>query len=103
MKKRMDIYWACSNAPSLTACCFSPLPGFESRSGHVRKLPLTWGKAVVFVGSPVTGTCSSSEKNSYLLYILDTNFLFFFVLQAMAKIKYNFIGFQQRKRDGIHG
>ena len=27
----------------LTACCLSPLSGFESRPGHVRKLPVTWG------------------------------------------------------------
>ena len=32
----------------LTANCLSPLPGFESCPGHVRKLPVTWGKAVVF-------------------------------------------------------
>ena len=34
----------------LTACCLSPLPGFESRPGYVRKLPVTWGKVVVFAG-----------------------------------------------------
>ena len=28
-------------APSLTACCLSPLPGLESWLGHVRKLPVT--------------------------------------------------------------
>ena len=32
----------------LSARCFSPLFGFESRPGHVRELPVTWGKAVVF-------------------------------------------------------
>ena len=32
----------------LTASCLSPLPGFEPQSGQVRKLPVTWGKAVVF-------------------------------------------------------
>ena len=26
----------------LTARCLSPLPGFESRPGYVRKLPVTW-------------------------------------------------------------
>ena len=26
----------------LAACCLSQLPGFESRHGHVRKLPVTW-------------------------------------------------------------
>ena len=40
-----------SKAPPLTAHCLSPLPGFESRPGHVRELPVTWGWAVVFVGS----------------------------------------------------
>ena len=39
-----------SKAPPLTARCLSPLPGFESRPGHVRKLPVTWGWAVVFAG-----------------------------------------------------
>ena len=32
-----------SKAPPLTARCLSPLPGFESRRGHVRELPVTWG------------------------------------------------------------
>ena len=32
-----------SKAPPLTARCLSPLPGFEYRPGHVRKLPVTWG------------------------------------------------------------
>ena len=32
-----------SKAPPLTARCLSPLPGFESRPGHMRKLPVTWG------------------------------------------------------------
>ena len=32
-----------SKVPPLTACCLSPLPGFESQLGHVRKLPVTWG------------------------------------------------------------
>ena len=31
-----------SKAPPLTVRCLSPLPGFESRPGHVRKLPVTW-------------------------------------------------------------
>ena len=39
-----------SLAPPLTARCLSPLPGFESRHGHVRELPVTWGLAVVFAG-----------------------------------------------------
>ena len=26
-----------------TSCCLSPLAGYESRLGHVRKLPMTWG------------------------------------------------------------
>ena len=39
-----------SKAPSLTACCLSPLPRLESRPGHVRKLPVTWCWAVVFTG-----------------------------------------------------
>ena len=34
----------------LTAHCLSPLPGFESWPGHVRKLPVTWGLGVVFAG-----------------------------------------------------
>ena len=32
-----------SKVSPVTACCLSPLPGFESRPGHVRKLPVTWG------------------------------------------------------------
>ena len=32
-----------SQALPMTACCLSPLPGFESWLGHVRKLPVTWG------------------------------------------------------------
>ena len=39
-----------SKAPPLTVRCLSPLSGFESRPGHVRKLPVTWGQAVVFAG-----------------------------------------------------
>ena len=39
-----------SKAPPLSACCLSPLPGLESRPGHVRKLPVTWGWAVIFAG-----------------------------------------------------
>ena len=34
-----------SKAPPLTARCLSPLHGFESQTGHVRKLPVTWGLA----------------------------------------------------------
>ena len=32
----------------LTASCLSPLSGFESHHGHVRKLQVTWGSAVFF-------------------------------------------------------
>ena len=32
----------------LTASCLSPLSGFESRPGQVRKLPGTWRQVVVF-------------------------------------------------------
>ena len=39
-----------SKVPPLTARCLSPLPVFETRPGHVRKLPVTWGWAVVFAG-----------------------------------------------------
>ena len=39
-----------SKALPLTAGCFSPLPWIESRPGHVRVLPVTWGQAVVFAG-----------------------------------------------------
>ena len=31
----------------LTASCLSPLPGFESRPGHVRRLPRTRGKMMM--------------------------------------------------------
>ena len=34
----------------LTVCCLSPLPGFESQLGHVRKLPVTWGQAMDLTG-----------------------------------------------------
>ena len=40
----------CSKTPPLTARCLLPLTGFESLPGHVRKLPVTWSKAVVFAG-----------------------------------------------------
>ena len=40
-----------SKALPLTACYLLPLPGFESRPGQVRKLPVTWGLVVVFSGS----------------------------------------------------
>ena len=36
-----------SKALPLTASYLSPLPGFESRPERVRKLPVTWGLAVV--------------------------------------------------------
>ena len=39
-----------SKVPLLTARCPSPLPGFESRPGHVRKFPVTWAKVAVFAG-----------------------------------------------------
>ena len=39
-----------SKAPPLITHCLSPLPGYESRPGHVRKLPVTWGWAVVLAG-----------------------------------------------------
>ena len=39
-----------SKALPLTDSCLSPLPMFEFRSGQVRKLPVTWGKMVVFAG-----------------------------------------------------
>ena len=39
-----------SKAPPLIARCLSPLPGFESQPGHVGKLLVTWGQAVVFTG-----------------------------------------------------
>ena len=32
----------------LTASCLAPLPGFESRSGQVRKLPVTLGQVLIF-------------------------------------------------------
>ena len=32
----------------LTASFLSPLFGYESYLGHVRKLPVTWGQVVVF-------------------------------------------------------
>ena len=43
-------YFLWSKVLPLTARCLSPLPRFESWPGHVRKLPVTWGKAVVFAG-----------------------------------------------------
>ena len=36
-----------SKALPLTDSCVSPLSGFESHPGHVRKLPVTWGYVVV--------------------------------------------------------
>ena len=40
--------WSKALPLTAVASCLSPLPGFESRPGHVRKLPVTLGKAVVF-------------------------------------------------------
>ena len=37
-----------SKAPLLTARCLSPLPGLESRPGHMRKLPVTLDLTTVF-------------------------------------------------------
>ena len=37
-----------SKALPLTASCLSPMPGFESLPGQVRKLPVTQGQMVVF-------------------------------------------------------
>ena len=37
-----------SKALPLTASCPSPLSGFESHLGYVRKLLVTWGYVVVF-------------------------------------------------------
>ena len=39
-----------SKALPLTDSYLSPLSGFIYCLGHVRKLPVTWGKVVVFVG-----------------------------------------------------
>ena len=39
-----------SKALPLIAHCFSPLSGFKSQLGHVRKLPVTWGYLVVLAG-----------------------------------------------------
>ena len=41
------LWWPCD---PLTARYFSPLPGFESRPGHVRKLLVIWGWAADFDG-----------------------------------------------------
>ena len=46
-----------SEAPPLTVRCFSPLPRFESRPEHVRKLPVTWGYAVVSAGYKQLSCC----------------------------------------------
>ena len=37
-----------SKALPLAASCLSQLSRFDPHPGHVRKLPVTWGKAVVF-------------------------------------------------------
>ena len=34
----------------MTARRLSPLSGFEFHLGHVRKMPVTWGKPVFFAG-----------------------------------------------------
>ena len=39
-----------SKALPLAARSLSPLLGFETRPGHVRKLSLTWGSVVAFTG-----------------------------------------------------
>ena len=52
--------------------------------------------------------CWSKEKDSLPVFYLHVTVwggpvVHLGAIIAMAKIKYNFIGFQQRKRDGIHG
>ena len=39
-----------SKALPLNAGCLSPMPLFDSRPGHMSKLPVAWGEAVVFAG-----------------------------------------------------
>ena len=47
-----------SKAPPLTACCLSPLSGFESRPRHVRKLQVTKYRVRQWFssGTPVSST-----------------------------------------------
>ena len=40
-----------SKVLTLTAGCLSQLPGFDFCSGQVRKFPVTWGLAMVFLGT----------------------------------------------------
>ena len=58
-------------APPLIACCLSPLPGFESQPGHVGKLPVTWGQAVVFAG--YSGFLHYLQLASHELAIIGIN------------------------------
>ena len=50
MSNRPALTAVWSKAWPLTASCLSPLSRFESQSGHVRKLPLTWGSKYTHVG-----------------------------------------------------
>ena len=58
-------------APPPTARCLSPQPGFESRLGVVRKLPVTWGKVVVFAGN--SGFLHYLQLASYELATIGIN------------------------------
>ena len=60
-----------SKAPPLIARCLSPLPWFESQPGHVGKLPVTWGQAVVFVG--YSGFLHYLQLASHELAIIGIN------------------------------
>ena len=51
--------------PPLTARSLSQLPGFESKSGHVRRLPVTWGYAVAF--AEYSGFLRSLQQASHEL------------------------------------
>ena len=55
----------------LIACCLSPLPGFKSQPGHVGKLPVTWGQAVVFAG--YSGFLHYLQLASHELAIIGIN------------------------------
>ena len=64
--------------PALTAVwskapprCLSPLHGFESQPGHVGKLPVTWGQAVVFAG--YSGFLHYLQLASHELAIIGIN------------------------------
>ena len=78
----------------LTASRLSPLSGFESHPGHVRKLPVTWVRRWFPPGTPVSFTSynwlvMSNEKQNYKLQTLRKIWMDFY---DTLVFKYDLLG-----------